>query len=55
VARKRAAAVGGALLWRYEVRFAAETVIRATDIRAALRQLESLGASTVRSIVLTDQ
>jgi hypothetical protein len=51
--RARATAVAGSALQRYQIRFSAQTVIQATDIGAALRQLESLGATDVLSIVLT--
>jgi hypothetical protein len=47
-------ALAGARQHRYEVRFAVETVIPATDMRAVLRRLESLGARDIRSIVVTE-
>ena len=53
VARKRNAPVATSALQRYEIRFSAETVVQASDISGVLRQLESLGATDVLSIVLT--
>jgi transposase-like protein len=50
--RRRSAPVTASALQRYQIRFTAETVIQASDVSAALRQLESLGATDVRSIVL---
>jgi predicted signal transduction protein with EAL and GGDEF domain len=35
---------------RFRIRFHAETVVEAVDIRAALRQLVSLGATEVQAI-----
>jgi transposase-like protein len=55
VARKRNAPVATSALQRYEIRFSAETVVQASDISGVLRQLESLGATDVLSIVLTQR
>jgi len=40
---------------RFQVRFHAETVVQAANIRAALRQVESLGATDVVAIVRNDR
>jgi len=40
---------------RFQVRFHAETVLQAANIRAALRQVESLGATDVLAIVRNDR
>ncbi len=39
---------------RFQIRFSVETVVQAPNVRAALRQVESLGATEVLSIVLID-
>jgi transposase-like protein len=48
-ARAARAADSGALL-RFRIRFNAETVLEAVDLRAALRQVNSLGATDVQAI-----
>ena len=42
-------------LERFQIQFRVETVLRAADIRAALKQVESLGATEVLSIVRQDR
>jgi hypothetical protein len=53
--RLPAAPVAGGALLRFEIRFHAETVLQAADVRAALRQVESLGATDVIAIVRQDR
>jgi hypothetical protein len=53
--RKRAKGVTGAALQRFEIQFRAEAIIQAADIRAALRQVESLGATDILAIVRQDK
>jgi transposase-like protein len=53
--RQPAAPVAGGALLRFEIRFHAETVLQAADVRAALRQVESLGATDVIAIVRQDR
>jgi hypothetical protein len=53
--RKRAAKVASTGRYRFQIQFRAETVIQAADIRAALRQVESLGATDVIAIVQQDR
>jgi transposase-like protein len=40
---------------RFEIQFRAETVVRAADVRGALRQVEALGAADVTAIVRLDR
>jgi transposase-like protein len=53
--RRRAAVVaaGASAMQRFQIQFRVETVVQAADIRAALRQLESLGATDIVAIVRT--
>jgi len=53
--RQPAAPVAGGALLRFEIHFHAETVLQAADVRAALRQVESLGATDVIAIVRQDR
>jgi hypothetical protein len=51
----RAARVAGTTLEHFQIQFRVETVLQAADIRAALKQVESLGATEVLSIVRQDR
>jgi hypothetical protein len=53
--RPRATAAAASAGQRFQVSFRAETVIQAANIGAALRQLESLGATDVQSIGRSDK
>jgi len=44
-------AAGGGARRRFRIRFFAETVVEAQDVRDALRQAEALGATDVSGIV----
>jgi hypothetical protein len=50
VAAKSVAPNGHVVSYRFVVRFRTETVVEATDIRDALRQVESLGATEVLAL-----
>jgi transposase-like protein len=56
VPRRRATpvAAGASAMQRFQIQFRVETVVQAADIRAAMRQLESLGATDIVAIVRTD-